>query len=126
MAGHEIVQNGEDPVVTMNSLINDHDVIFALTDSREARWLATVIAKARDKPIINVALGFDSYLVMRHGQESLSKEEKLTDNLVVSYFSSSDSPKSQKLFAKRLFEMAYFRCKCAGKTRFRKAIRTQE
>lgn len=76
MAGHEIVQNGEDPVVTMNSLINDHDVIFALTDSREARWLATVIAKARDKPIINVALGFDSYLVMRHGQESLSKEEK--------------------------------------------------
>ena len=73
MAGHEIIEDEVDPVETIDTLISNHDVIFALTDSREARWLATVIAKARDKIMINVALGFDSYLVMRHGQEPIRK-----------------------------------------------------
>ena len=57
-------QGQPDPVQQLDSLIESHDVVYALTDSREARWLATVISVAKDKPLISVALGFDSYLVV--------------------------------------------------------------
>lgn len=54
-------------VETLDTLIKETDVVYILTDTRESRWLPTVIAAAHNKLLINAALGLDSWLCMRHG-----------------------------------------------------------
>jgi ubiquitin-like modifier-activating enzyme ATG7 len=51
----------------LEALILEHDVVFLLLDSREARWLPTVISGIYNKICLTMAVGFDTFLVMRHG-----------------------------------------------------------
>lgn len=78
MAGHSIM--GEAKVKAdfdqLNVLINEHDVVFLLMDTRESRWLPTVMGKAAGKIVMNAALGFDTFLVMRHGSRNKMEPEK--------------------------------------------------
>uniref|UniRef100_A0A286XC96 Ubiquitin-like modifier-activating enzyme ATG7 n=1 Tax=Cavia porcellus TaxID=10141 RepID=A0A286XC96_CAVPO len=73
MPGHPVnfssvtLEQARQDVGQLEQLIESHDVIFLLMDTRESRWLPTVIAASKRKLVINAALGFDTFVVMRHG-----------------------------------------------------------
>mmetsp|Transcript_19989 Transcript_19989/g.47728 ORF Transcript_19989/g.47728 Transcript_19989/m.47728 type:complete len:752 (-) Transcript_19989:86-2341(-) len=68
MPGHaESKDQIEQSVTLLDRLVQECDVVYLLTDTRESRWLPTVMAAAHNKLLMNAALGLDSWLVMRHG-----------------------------------------------------------
>ncbi|XP_017160461.1 ubiquitin-like modifier-activating enzyme ATG7 isoform X1 [Poecilia reticulata] len=73
MPGHPVnfsqatLSQAQKDVVQLEKLISEHDVVFLLMDTRESRWLPTVIAASKRKLVVNAALGFDTFVVMRHG-----------------------------------------------------------
>lgn len=72
MPGHSVppkqVETVRKETERLEKLIQSHDVVFLLTDSRESRWLPSVVAAAHNKLLLNAALGFDTYVVMQHGR----------------------------------------------------------
>lgn len=95
MPGHpvpnELLESTQKDVEVLEQLFDEHDVVFQLMDSRESRWLPTVMGAAKKKVrrliltrhssdltcssvhrqiVMNAALGFDTFVVMRHGARS--------------------------------------------------------
>ncbi|GFS23194.1 ubiquitin-like modifier-activating enzyme ATG7 [Elysia marginata] len=71
MPGHTItdsmLQQTKEDVKRLEDLIEAHDAVFLLMDTRESRWLPSLISASKKKIVINAALGFDTFLVLRHG-----------------------------------------------------------
>ena len=86
-------KNYKENLELLEEQIKSHDVIFLLTDSRESRWFPTVIATANNKKVVTAAIGFDSYLVMRHG----TKENKLGCYFCTDIVSPTDTSGSRTL-----------------------------
>lgn len=79
MPGHRIDDRAavERSVAEIWQLVREHDVLFLLTDSRESRWLPTVLGAAEGKTVLTIALGFDSFVAMRHGSAAGAVEARL-------------------------------------------------
>ena len=64
----------------LETLIIDADVLFLVTDTRESRWLPSVLGLRHDKVVflhqlilqlvLTIAIGFDSFIVMRNGTKA--------------------------------------------------------
>jgi ubiquitin-like modifier-activating enzyme ATG7 len=69
MVGHPMhdIEKVRADFEALKKLFDEHDAIFLLMDTRESRWLPTVMGKATGKVVMNAALGFDTFVVMRHG-----------------------------------------------------------
>lgn len=77
MAGHPITDAAKTKgdFEKLQKLVDEHDAIFLLMDTRESRWLPTVMGKAAGKIVLNAALGFDTFVVMRHGLKVTQESE---------------------------------------------------
>ncbi|KAL6247402.1 Autophagy protein 7 [Rhinocladiella similis] len=105
MAGHPTTdpEKSKADFEQLKQLIDEHDVVFLLMDTRESRWLPTVMGKASGKIVMNAALGFDTYVVMRHGvanattESTTAKEEALGCYFCNDVVAPADSMKDQTL-----------------------------
>ncbi|KAG9446091.1 hypothetical protein H6P81_012219 [Aristolochia fimbriata] len=101
MPGHPVPPHESAKVLQdcaqLEKLIASHDVIFLLTDTRESRWLPTLFCANLNKIAITAALGFDSFLVMRHGAGPVIIRDEAEDTLGMSSLSTKDVDRPHRL-----------------------------
>lgn len=102
MVGHSILdaEKTRTEFEALHGLIDDHDAIFLLMDTRESRWLPTVMGKAAGKIVMNAALGFDTFVVMRHG---VPNEQNPEDELGCYYCNDVVAPMNVSHHGPRIF-----------------------
>lgn len=58
MPGHTVSESLEEQVrkdvAALEELVDEHDVVFLLMDSRESRWLPTVLGAAKHKASLSL------------------------------------------------------------------------
>lgn len=54
--GESLLQQVKEDVAALEQLIDEHDAVFLLMDSRESRWLPTVIGAAKEKVHTHLSL----------------------------------------------------------------------
>ncbi|VDK45522.1 unnamed protein product [Anisakis simplex] len=106
MPGHSVAEKDmekvRESVTKLEGLIKQSDVVFLVMDSREARWLPTLLSRIHGKLTISVAMGFDSYVVIRHGLSipvDRSAAETISCEDIFESGDSTDTESSSKLLS---------------------------
>jgi ubiquitin-like modifier-activating enzyme ATG7 len=90
MPGHSVRQDEQEKMFEnldlLDKLVSEHDAVMLLLDTREARWLPTVIASAHNKICFSVALGFDNFIIIRHGASPINYDETISGKRPGCYF----------------------------------------
>ena len=91
MPGHslsteESLKETLEDATILDELVKEHDVVFNITDSRESRWLPTVLSNIHRKICMTVALGFETFLAMRHGMAADVHSQKENGERLGCYF----------------------------------------
>ncbi|UZJ55215.1 hypothetical protein CBS101457_004535 [Exobasidium rhododendri] len=90
MPGHPIPASSIDQVkkevALLEDLMDEHDVVYLLMDSRESRWLPTVMGAVKGKLVMNTALGFDTFVAMRHGANPVQQSQKVNSTRLGCYY----------------------------------------
>lgn len=91
MPGHYLAN--EDHVIetlkdvdTLEELVKNHDAMYLMTDSRESRWLPTILASKYNKICITIGLGFDSFVIVRHGLSPHIHKDEINGERLSCYF----------------------------------------
>ncbi|KAL3086622.1 hypothetical protein niasHT_037748 [Heterodera trifolii] len=71
MPGYPYSKDGKAQVAEecrrLEESVRNCDVLFLVMDSRESRWLPTLLAAVHNKLAFTVALGFSEFVIIRHG-----------------------------------------------------------
>ena len=51
----------------LEDLVKNHDVVFNILDTREARYFPTLLSAIYNKLCISVGLGYDNFVIVKHG-----------------------------------------------------------
>lgn len=87
-----------DDVAKLQELVRGADVVFLLTDTRESRWLPTLLAAESPSTLaITAAIGFDTYVVMRHGVDGQGGKERLGCYFCADVVAPTDSTRDRAL-----------------------------
>lgn len=107
MPGHHVAKNELEQtrkdVEKLEEIIKSHDTIFLLMDTRESRWLPSIIALLHQKLIINAAIGFDTFLLQRFGVRDYSTSvDEVSEEAVVEGQDEAGTSKTRYLSCDRL------------------------
>lgn len=77
MPGHscseDMLEKEFENLQKLEELIKEYDVVFNVLDSREARYFPTVFSGIYNKVCISVGLGYDNFVIVKHGYRDFKK-----------------------------------------------------
>jgi molybdopterin/thiamine biosynthesis adenylyltransferase len=85
MPGHFVTDDRLEEVIgdlqKLEDLIREHDIVFNVFDSREARYFPSLLGALLNKNVISIGIGYDSFVIVQHGNYGKEKCASLIEDV---------------------------------------------